>query len=103
MSFGCCFLSVIAIVVVNTIVQYMPLIFFMEAEKSVGDVNVTFLNLSLGGFCRSPSKFIESIHKLSFISFLDGPTSIVYETWSISYYTGSIAIVLDIFKANLII
>ena len=48
MSFGCCFLSVAAIFVVNTVIQYMPLIFLMEAEKSVGDV----------GFVQSYSVFI---------------------------------------------
>lgn len=40
MSFVCCLLSVVAIVAVNTVIQYMPLIFLMEAEKAVGDVSL---------------------------------------------------------------
>ena len=38
MSSLCCFLSVVSISAVNTVIQYMPLIFLLEAEKSVGDV-----------------------------------------------------------------
>ena len=40
MSSLCCFLSVVSISAVNTVIQYMPLIFLLEAEKSVGDVGV---------------------------------------------------------------
>lgn len=39
MSFICCLLSVLSIMAVNTIIQYMPLIFLMQAEKSQGDVS----------------------------------------------------------------
>ena len=38
MSFICCLISVLSIMAVNTIIQYIPLIFLMEAEKSQGDV-----------------------------------------------------------------
>ena len=40
MSSLCCFLSVVSISAVNTVIQYMPLIFLLEAEKNVGDVGV---------------------------------------------------------------
>lgn len=38
MSFLCCFLSVLSIMTVNMVVDYMPLIFLLEAEKAQGDV-----------------------------------------------------------------
>ena len=37
MSFICCFISVLSIMCVNTVIQYMPLIFLMEAEESQSD------------------------------------------------------------------
>ena len=43
MSFLCCFLSVLSIMAVNTVVDYMPLIFLIEAEKAQGDVLVSLL------------------------------------------------------------
>ena len=39
MSWICCFLSVLCISCVNTVIQYMPLVFLMEAEKTQGDVH----------------------------------------------------------------
>lgn len=51
MSFLCCFLSVLSIMAVNTVVDYMPLIFLLEAEKAQGDVP-SLLALS----CRSTSE-----------------------------------------------
>lgn len=38
LSLICCVLSVICITSVNTVIQYMPLVFLMEAEKTQGDV-----------------------------------------------------------------
>ena len=42
MSFLCCFLSVLSIMAVNTVVDYMPLVFLIEAEKVQGDVLFSF-------------------------------------------------------------
>ena len=40
MSFVCCFISVLSIMAVNTVIQYIPLIFLMQAEQSQGDVSM---------------------------------------------------------------
>lgn len=42
LSLICCVLSVVCITAVNTVIQYMPLVFLMEAEKTQGDVCFIF-------------------------------------------------------------
>lgn len=63
MSSLCCFLSVVSISSVNTVIQYMPLIFLLEAEKSVGDVRVESCFCE-DRFCPSIAKRIEPIYQL---------------------------------------